>query len=264
MIKKALNFLIFSHIWISFGAVGLFLGNCKILDIECNITYTFLIFFATLFGYSVQYSGSFNINKLRPIQSYWVENNKSTIGIIKWSSFFISFIISLLIFNLSQILLSIPFFLVVLFYKKKTSLLKGLRAFPLIKIFVISLCWSWVCSVLPQIFIKSNNLDWVNVLFIFVFIVAITIPFDIRDINGDSKSMLTIPILFGKNISVLLSIILVCLCMAPFFIDGNLEMLVYLTLVNLVLIPTLYTSNEYYYLFIIDGLLVLFPIFASW
>jgi len=264
MIKKGFNFLIFSHIWISLGAVGLLLGNCIILNIDCNISYICLIFFATLFGYSIQYSGSFSLNKLRPMQSYWVENNKSTIVLIKWFSFFISVILSLLIFNLSQILLSIPFLLVVLLYKKKTSFLKELRAFPFVKIFVIALCWAWVCSLLPQISIQTNDLDWVNVSFIFVFIIAITIPFDVRDLHGDSKSMLTIPILLGKNISVLLSIVLVCSSIVFFLIDGNLEMVVYLTLVNLVLIPTLYTHNEYYYLFIIDGLLVLFPIFAIW
>jgi hypothetical protein len=264
MIKRGFNFLIFSHIWISLGAVGLLLGNCMILNIDCNITYFVLIFFTTLFGYSIQYSGSFNLNKLRPMQSYWVDKNKLSIIIIKWSSFFISAILSLIVFNVSQIVLSIPFFLAVLFYKKKTSLLKGLRAFPFLKIFVIALCWSWVCSVLPQISIQSKDLDWVNVLFIFVFIVAITIPFDVRDLNGDSKSLLTIPILLGKNISVLLSIVLVFITMTFFFIDGNLDMVVYLILVNLVLIPTLYTSDEYYYLFIIDGLLVLFPIFAIW
>jgi hypothetical protein len=264
MFKKGFNFLIFSHIWISLGAVGLLLGNCLMLGIDCNITYIVLIFFATLFGYSVQYSGSFSLNKLRPMQSYWVDNNKLTITIIKWSSFFISAILSLLVFNEIQIVLSIPFLLFVLFYKKKSPLFKDLRAFPFLKIFVIALCWSWVCSVLPQISIQSNDLDWVNVSFIFVFIIAITIPFDVRDLNGDSKSMLTIPILLGKNISVLLSIVLVCLIMAFYFIDGNLEIVIYLILVNLILIPTLYTSNEYYYLFIIDGLLVLFPIFAIW
>ena len=48
------------------------------------------------------------------------------------------------------------------------------------------------------------------------------------------------------------------------FNNESFEMVLYLILVDLVLIPSFYTTNEYYYLFIIDGLLVLFPIFAIW
>ena len=48
------------------------------------------------------------------------------------------------------------------------------------------------------------------------------------------------------------------------FNNESFEMVLYLILVDLVLIPSFYTTNEYYYLFIIDGLLVLFPIFATW
>ena len=128
MLKKGVNFLIFSHIWISIGAVGLFLGNCKLINIKFNVSYAVLIFFATLFGYLIQYSGSFNINKLRPLQSDWVENNKSAILFLKWLSFSISLIFSILIFDFHQILLSFPFFLVVLFYKKKNKSSKGFKS----------------------------------------------------------------------------------------------------------------------------------------
>ena len=263
MLKNGVNFLIFSHIWISIGAVGLFFGNCRLLNIEFDIYYLLLIFFAT-FGYSIQYSGLFEINKSRPLQSAWVNKNSSVILFLKWISFSISLLLSIKIFDFQQIILSLPFFLAVLFYKKKISVFKDLRTFPLIKIFVIAACWSWVCSVLPQLTKQNFSLDWFNVIFTFIFILAITIPFDVRDLVGDSKSILTIPILVGKNKAIILSLVLLISLVIPLLMQQNFGIVLYFVLVFLVLIPSFYTSSEYYYLFIVDGVLVVFPIFATW
>ena len=62
MIKKGINYLIFSHFWISLGAVGLLIGNYKILKIDVNPLYLALTFFATLFP-------SLTAAKLDPIKS---------------------------------------------------------------------------------------------------------------------------------------------------------------------------------------------------
>tara|TARA_B100001778_G_C18527057_1_gene601714 strand:+ start:118 stop:912 length:795 start_codon:yes stop_codon:yes gene_type:complete len=264
MIKKGINYLIFSHFWISLGAVGLLIGNYKILKIDVNPLYLALTFFATLFGYLLQYSGNQKLNKWRPLQSIWVDENKMLILILKWISFIISLVLALIIFDFKHVLLSLPFLLAVLFYKKKLSFFQELRTFPAIKIFLIAACWSWVCSVLPQLLTKDSSINLVNLVCNFVFIIAITIPFDVRDLNSDSESIVTIPILLGKNKAVLLSMVLIGLLLSHFIFIQKFEFSLYFILVLLTLIPSFFTKNEYYYLFIIDGVLVVFPIFAIW
>lgn len=264
MINKAINFLIFSHLWISLGAVGLLIGNYKTLNIDINYICLFLVFFSTLFGYSMQYSSKDKINDLRAIQSVWVQKNKGFILVSKILSLVASLVFATLLFDYMLMILSIPFFLIVFFYKRKTSFFKDLRSLPLMKIFLIALCWSWVCSVLPQLLSDGVNLNWMNVLFNFIFILAITIPFDVRDISYDPNSLLTIPKMLGKKVSVVLAQSMIFSLLILSTINGHFGVSFFLIFVFFVLIPAFFSSNEYYYLFVIDGVLVVFPIFVMW
>ena len=264
MIKKAINFLIFSHFWISIGAVSLLIGNYKTLNIEINYAYLSLAFFSTLFGYSLQYSSQEKINNLRLIQSMWVEKNKSFILVCKIVSLLASLFFAVILFDIKLLFLSIPFFLIVFLYKTKTTFLKGLRTFPFVKIFLIASCWAWVCSIIPQYLCCNINLNWVNVSYNFIFIIAITIPFDVRDLNYDLSNLLTIPTALGKRKSIFLAQFLIISLLIPCIFYGYYEIAFYLIFVFLVLIPAFFTKNEYYYLFMLDGVLVVFPIFAVW
>jgi len=65
----------------------------------------------------------------------------------------------------------------------------ALRDIPFLKIFVIAFVWALVTGLLPLI--SSKDLIQINlqhILFLtkqFLFVVAITIPFDIRDMKYD-------------------------------------------------------------------------------
>ena len=65
------------------------------------------------------------------------------------------------------------------------------------KIVWIALVWAFTVSVFTVGHWVSENDIWLF-LYCFTFIVAITIPFDIRDIDYDSKSFRTIPQLIGE------------------------------------------------------------------
>ena len=52
--------------------------------------------------------------------------------------------------------------------------------------------------------IKFNSTIYVEFVQRFLILIAITIPFDIRDVNSDFKSLKTLPQLFGvKNVKIL-------------------------------------------------------------
>jgi len=77
---------------------------------------------------------------------------------------------------------------------------KRLRDFNHIKIFLIAIVWSWVTVFLPALEIEATNSlsVWLMILERALFIFAITLPFDIRDLKVDSHSEVqTIPAVIG-------------------------------------------------------------------
>lgn len=78
---------------------------------------------------------------------------------------------------------------------------KRLRDIPGIKIYVIALVVVLTTSTIPLI---TQQVDRTDIVYLglqrLLFIIAITIPFDIRDINLDKKwNLKTIPLLLGTN-----------------------------------------------------------------
>ena len=88
-----------------------------------------------------------------------------------------------------------------------------LRKIPFSKIFIISLVWTISTMLLlvleNKIPFNSNVIFYLLTRFLFVF--AICIPFDIRDIKYDNIKLKTIPIVFGVSKSKLISFIILLL-----------------------------------------------------
>lgn len=86
---------------------------------------------------------------------------------------------------------------------------KRLRDLPLVKIFLIATCWSFFTLIIPFYgFVDINLLLWLS-FERFIFILAISIPFDLRDEQIDrKKKLVTIVTLLGRNKAILLSYIL--------------------------------------------------------
>lgn len=161
-----------------------------------------LIFFATLFVYALhRIIGISKVGEFREMERYAViEKFKHHIsfyaliagiggGVCFWN-------VSLPI----QMSLIIPGIIslgyVLPFLKGK----KRLRDFNHIKIFLIAIVWSWVTVFLPALAIgEATTLSvWLMILERAIFIFAITLPFDIRDLKVDSHSEVrTIPAVIG-------------------------------------------------------------------
>ena len=165
-------------------------------------------------------------------------------------------------FSLDVLIFSLPAFIAVVMYKSKDYTTFGLRTIPSLKLILIALIWSWVCVVTPQL-LFFPHVDFSFSIIVFSFILAITIPFDIRDLNFDSENLKTLPQIFGSTVCVLIALsILLALVFYSYFNLEKVGLCYLFTLTALFILPSYKARNEYYYLFLIDGFLVLFPIFV--
>ena len=83
---------------------------------------------------------------------------------------------------------------------------KNLRKTPGLKIFIVATVWSLLIVVFPIINF-TDKLDVSFLIFfvqVLIFVIAIILPFEIRDLNSDCKQLRTIPQIIGvKNTKVL-------------------------------------------------------------
>jgi 4-hydroxybenzoate polyprenyltransferase len=104
-------------------------------------------------------------------------------------------------------------------YLHRITIFFNLRSVPYIKSFFVVLIWSIVTTILPIINIQAQ-IETSSLLSIFVgrtfFLLAIIIPFDIRDMLDDRKlAIKTIPLLVGYKPAMMLAN--VCLCIYVIF-----------------------------------------------
>ncbi len=146
----------------------------------------------------------------------------------------------------------------------------GLRGIPGAKLFIIALVWTISCVCLPLVEIQNAGETVSSADFFllaakrFLFITAITIPFDIRDFFQDRKFQLkTIPVLFGvekaNRVCQLLMALHVMLLLL--YIDKMdlpaIGLIAVTILASWLIFKSKWEKNEYYYFFFLDGTLLL-------
>ena len=148
-----------------------------------------------------------------------------------------------------------------------------LRNIPLIKIFLIAYVWAAVTAFSPlvetglEVSVLLGNKRYL-LLFAerIIFILAITIPFDIRDFDQDREhSLVTIPSLAGTRVSKMFSIflLLIYVLITIKLYGKGMEMLVLLLsgiLASILILRSRKELPDIYFTGLIDGLLVLQPI----
>ena len=149
---------------------------------------------------------------------------------------------------------------------------KRLRDFDFVKIFFVALVWAWACSLIPLIELgyKIDGEMLLRFASSFFFIFAITVPFDIRDLDIDDHSRVkTLPSLLGVERSRQLSYLLLAFAIGIDILSFGQG---YISLVQLlahgltyfyciVLIRVLKPGlHDYYYTGLLDGSIILLAI----
>ena len=225
--KKLFYFFINTNLFIASAAAALTIQTQLQLGMAPQFhPYLFLIFFATLFDYNLHRLVTIVTNNeaLNSDKHKWVLKNKTLFYWLILISI-AGFLLALAYADKKVLLTLAPIALLTIFYslpifKNKKSIFR-LREIPCLKIFIISFVWSAATIFLPIIqsgryHNQENIMAMLAERFLFVF--AITIPFDIRDMMADKQEGLkTIPLLIGRKNAILLSnivlfiFVLVCL-----------------------------------------------------
>lgn len=151
---------------------------------------------------------------------------------------------------------------------------RRLRDYPYVKIFLIAIVWVWLTTIIPVLQDDSWNIGMVLLILVkFLFLIAITIPFDIRDVDVDKNTGVpTLVSLLGTIKSRQLALILMGLYAVGVFLiyqwnHANIEFLYteYIVMIITVLLIRKSRSNypDYYYSLYLDGTMGLFWIIMN-
>jgi 4-hydroxybenzoate polyprenyltransferase len=145
----------------------------------------------------------------------------------------------------------------------------ALRELPYLKIWIIVLVWVLTTVLVP--FLSDPNISKAPVLVLWIFaqgsfIFALTIPFDIRDLERDTLNQKTIPMIFGREKAIRLALGAIGVALLLVSIAAILEyislfmflaqILVYLGSA-LAILKGKDKRREMYYLIVLDGFIIL-------
>jgi len=212
---KLIKTLINSNIYISLAAVFLTVETQIQLGMEPQWhPYLFIIFFATLFEYNLHRFITVVTNKeaLNSDKHKWVRENLKGFYLLVSLSV-IAFVCVTFLAKKEVLITLVPIAAITVFYSlpvfgNKRTVFR-LREIPYLKIFLIAFVWASSTILLP-IIQSDNTFNNTHVIVMlverFFFVFAITIPFDIRDIEADKQAGLkTIPLLINENKSLTIS-----------------------------------------------------------
>ncbi len=152
----------------------------------------------------------------------------------------------------------------------------GLRNIPGLKQFLITLVWTMSTVLLPVLEAQDMHLTNISlrdttILLAkrFLFIAALTVPFDIRDLFIDRESGLkTIPVVIGEKRAYLFCQFLLAGYIVLLFLYRNngfntdfFALAFTAILAGWLIFKSKWKRNEYYYFFYLDGVLILQYIF---
>jgi len=207
---KIFVFLVQSNIYISLGAVMLAIQTQVQLGVSPGWhPYLFILFFATLLEYNLHRLITIMSNKeeLNAEKHQWVKQNINGFYLLVSASV-AGFVYTALMAQRDVLIALLPVAVLTLFYsipvfgfKKR---LFRLREIPYLKIFLIAFVWSYATVILPVIK-ASPDIDRVQISWMmmerFLFIFAVTLPFDLRDREADIRAGLkTIPVLLKQEL----------------------------------------------------------------
>ncbi len=276
-LRKFKDFILYSNIFIGVCALALAFTNQVAMegDIHFNHTYWF-VFFSTMFTYSflkfrrVGEGPSDTSHRTWAQENLQLSKNILVITLVATVSFF--FMLS----HQQQIIVGV-LAVVTLFYGfvdipfLKPS--RKLRDFGLLKTFFVALVWSVTTVIVPlsNTFVESDMLVF---LFLrrFLFVMALTIVFEIKDLKSDEEyNLKTIPMRLGISNTKLLAqgvlfLLMLINSVQYFFFDVSLLNMMAVNLSLLVSIlciqPVNEETNDWWYYFVLDGMMMLQFIFV--
>ncbi len=259
----------FSNILIALSASALTFNTYLILHREPDKQVILLVFLSTFSVYNLQRLIKHYSNKNNYTSRHrWIQKHQTSLLSGVLLSALGALILFFRLYDWYNFMLLFPFaFLASLYAVSLFSNRKALRDIPYLKVFIIALTWA-VATVLLPVFAYANSIHSKDIILLisnFFYIIGITIPFDIRDIEVDSGNTHTIPQLVGIKKAVYLSILSLVISAFVFQMQFNEtgQQIAYFISVILIF-STRKQQPELYYSGLIDGSIILFPLLNLW
>lgn len=268
-LKYFFNLLLFGNIYVALGAVCLIQSTLTQLRHTDHLSgYSLLVFFATLFIYNFQrffYKPQQDTN-LNSIRRKWIFENQTVVKLLAFIGFIgvsIAFFFNDLniVFYLSPLLvLSLAYFIP--FIK--------LRKSPLFKLLTLVIVWTMATAVVPVLLSDTEPFTKNNVLHMavrFCFMMAICIPFDLRDLDIDAAdNVSTLPHILGEKKAKRLALGFMLIYMILIILEytkglTDIKIFIALMISAIITLTLVLMSNskrgEYFYVAALDGTMIL-------
>ena len=267
---KIFNFYLNSSIHVSLAVVALQLVSCMTLNIHYDKNVLFFTFFASITGYNfIKYSRLAKWHHLSLTESLRVIQVFSMLSFVAMLYFMSKLEVKVLMTCIGLGSITVLYALPIFSSKQDVSSERlTLRSLKGVKIYVIALVWAGVAVLLP-LFQTGETVSWdagILLTQLFLFVIVITLPFDIRDVKYDATSIATIPLKIGvkktKIVGVLLLILFLLLEALKDKItsDTLVSLLVISILSGLLLLISSEKQSKYYASFGVESLPLLWLI----
>ena len=261
--ERLFNFYINSSIHVALAVVSLCL--ITVLEYELNVpdSLWFFIFFGAVTGYNfVKYA------KVAGLHHRYLANSLKAIQFFSFICF-VLLLISVFLLPWKVLLITAVFGVPTFFYAVPLIRHKNLRNLTGIKIFIVAFVWAGITVILPVAAANAElTLDvWLTFMQRIAIVIALMLPFEIRDIPYDSLRLKTLPQQIGVWGTKMLGEIILLLCLLlEFFKASNeiayiLSLLLFLLILGGMLILSKPHQSRYFASFWIEGLPVLWCLF---
>lgn len=264
LLKKIIDFYIFSNIHVALA--GFCLTKITLLKFGYSTSFSPLfVAFSIMLSYNFIRFYEIKTNRLSWLKQWFLDQKKVLMVLTIFSILGIVYLLFLTSFNLKSLLVLIPFAFMTFFYVipifKIRSTEVSFRNFPGIKIFSIAIAWAGVSVLFPlyEKGVELNTAVFVEFIQRILFLIAITLPFDIRDIHSDSEELKTLPQILGvKNTKIIGSLLLVFFVLLELIQKLNLLITISIAIVTVTFLWfSTIDKSRYYSSFWVEGI----PIF---
>lgn len=266
VLKQLLDFYINSSIHVALAVYALSWITLKKLNINGDATILYFNFFATITGYNfVKYFG------IAKWHHRSLANWLKVIQVFSLVCFGLMCYYALQLQNNSLMLITgfgmVTFLYAIPFLPKKWYLdtQQNLRDISGLKVYVIALVWCGVTVILPVF--NNNGMFSQDAIFTiiqnFILVIALMLPFEIRDLNYDSLKLATIPQKIGVKNTKRLGYVLVLLFYFVEYFKDKIDAtgLLFQFVISIILCVFIYFANEdrnaYYTSFWVEALPVI-------
>lgn len=278
LLQSLYRWVVYGNIWVSIGALAMYICTVILANLDFRVDVGLVVFFSTLAIYN--FHRIFRLDKLytekRTPRQQWIIEHARALWLITIAS---SLIVGINVYHLYSkafLISAFPALVVVLLYvtpiySNEKNVFR-LRDLPFLKLFLVAFTWAYVTHVFPLV-VEYRNFDFIRspgFIFMFgqrlLFIFAITVPFDFRDLQIDLANGLKtfanqMGVEHAKKISLLCLALFALLAMSSFRI-GDYK----LVEMNALVLSAMFTgwlihlSNEHqpewFFVFLLEGTMI--------